>query len=341
MRHIRKTLLVIECSAMLAAATLVGCSSHTSAPNSNSSATTSGYKLVGVAAYTQDPWWATLQCGATRQAKAMGATMTWYSSATDTSSATQQANYNAAMLTKPDALLLASWQPGTFSTQVKNLMQQGTPVIGVNGLITPATERVVFVNSVDNTEFVKFIGNQLKGTSGSIGVLGGLAGDMDAIKRWKPVIDGLKEVAPNLKALPTQYDDFNRTKASTVASAMIVANPDLKAIYAITGPEGEGAAAAVQQAGKVGQIKIYSYGANEAEVAGLKRGVFAALCGQPGYAVGEEGVKAAISYLQSAKKGAPVPQLDPIVVNIPLKVLTKDNVDDPSSAPYLQKSTCD
>jgi hypothetical protein len=57
--------------------------------------------------------------------------------------------------------------------------------------------------------------------------------------------------------------------------------------------------------------------------------------------VGEQGVKAAISYLQSAKKGAPVPQLDPIVVNVPLKVLTKDNIDDPSSAPYLQKSTCD
>lgn len=342
MRHIKRALLAIECGAMLAVAVLVGCTSHASAPSSDSStASSSGYKLVGVAAYTQDPWWATLQCGATRQAKSMGATMTWYSSATDTSSATQQANYNAAMLTKPDALLLASWQPGTFSTQVKNLMQQGTPVIGVNGLITPATERVVFVNSVDNTEFVKFIANQLKGTSGSIGVLGGLAGDVDAITRWKPIIDGLKEAAPNLKALPTQYDDFNRTKASTVASAMIVANPDLKAIYAITGPEGEGAAAAVQQAGKVGQIKIYSYGANEAEVAGLKRGVFAALCGQPGYAVGEQGVKAAISYLQSAKKGEPVPQLDPIVVNVPLKVLTKDNIDDPSSAPYLQKSTCD
>ena len=86
---------------------------------------------------------------------------------------------------------------------------------------------------------------------------------------------------------------------------MIVANPDLKAIYAITGPEGEGAAAAVQQAGKAGQIKIYSYGANESEVAGLKKGVFAALCSQPGLCGGRaKGVKATISRTSSRRRRA-------------------------------------
>jgi ribose transport system substrate-binding protein len=333
MRHRKKALRAIVSCAILTL--LAGCSRGVSAPGSSG-----GYKLVGVDAYSQDPWRATLECGATKQAKVMGATFTWYSTAIDTSSATQQANYTAAMLTKPDALIMASWQEGTFSTQIKNLMQNGIPVIGLNHRITPATERVLFINSIDNSEFVNYIANQMKGTSGSIGVLGGTAGVQESLLRWQPVIAQLKEVAPNLKALPTQYDDNNRTKASTAASAMIVANPDLKAIYAISGPEGEGAAAAVQQAGKTGQIKLYSYGANEAEVAGLKKGVFAALCGQPALGMGQEAVKAAISYLKSAKKGTPVPQLNPIVVNVPLKVLTKDNIDDPSSPPYLQKSTC-
>jgi ribose transport system substrate-binding protein len=321
---------------LLLAALLSGCSRI-----SRSKDVGGGYKLVGVDAYNQDPWRATLECGATRQAKAMGARFTWYSTAMDISSATEQANYNAAMLSKPDAILIATFQPGTFSTQIKDLMQKGTPVIGLNGTITPATERVLFVNSVDGMDFVNYIATQMKGESGSIGVLGGTAGVQESLLRWQPMIAQLKQVAPNLKALPTQYDDFNRTKASTAASAMIVANPDLKAIYAITGPEGEGAAAAVQQAGKAGQIKIYSYGANEAEVAGLKRGIFTALYGQPALGLGEEGVKAAISYLKTAKKGEPVPQLNPVVVNVPLKVLTKDNIDDPSSARFLQKSTCD
>jgi ribose transport system substrate-binding protein len=332
----------IMCSVALMVSVSAGCSSRTSAPGVGSSAAsnTGNYRLVGVDAYSQDPWRATLECGATKQAKAMGATMTWYTTATDTSSATQQANYNAAILTNPDAVLLSPFHPGTFSTQVRDLMQKGTPVIGLNSPITPATERVVFMNSGDNSEFVNFIANQMKGESGSIVVLGAIAGVPESIQRWKPAIERLKQVAPNLKALPTQYDDFNRTKASEITSAMIVANPDLKAIYAITGPEGEGAAAAVQQAGKAGQIKIFSYGANEAEVAGLKSGVFAGLCGQPALGMGQEAIKAALSYLQSAKKGIAVPQLDPVIVNVPLKVLTKENVDDPSSAPYLQKSTC-
>ena len=302
--------------------------------------TQSGYRLANVAYYMQDPWWATLQCGATRQAERMGSKITWYSTATDTSSATQQANLNAALLSRPDAMLLASSHPGTFSSEVKRLMLSGTPVIAVNSVQTPANERVLFHNSEDNREFVLFVANQMQGQSGTYGVLGGTAGSPDGIPRWKPMVEQLKVVAPNLHALPTQFDEYNRTRASAAASAMIVAHPDLRFLYAITGPEGEGAAAAVQQSGKAKQIKVYSYGANESEVLGLKRGVYAALCGQPGYAIGEEGVKEAIAYLQSATKGAPVPQLSPVVHNIPLKVLTKENVDDASSAPYLQKSTC-
>ncbi|HUO35361.1 MAG TPA: substrate-binding domain-containing protein [Candidatus Acidoferrum sp.] len=333
-----KRVLAVASAAILITGSLAGCSSP---PSRFGARSHKGYRLAGVSVYVQDPAWATLQCGAVKQARLMGAKMTWFSTATDTSSATQQMNFNAALLTKPDALILVSWLPGTFSTQVKTLMQQGVPVIGVNSTITPPTERVLFVNSRDNSDFVNYIAKHLKGETGSLGVLGGMAGVADAVLRWKPVTDELRIVAPNLKILPTQFDDFNRTKASIATSAMIVANPDLKVIYSITGPEGEGAAAAIKQAGKAGQIKLYSYGANEAEVAALKSGVVQALYGQPMYGLGQEGVKAAIDYLKIAKKGQPVPQLDPVMVNVPLKVLTKENIDDPSSAPYLQKSTCE
>jgi len=348
-----KLTIAVGASALLVGA-LAGCSNSTSTPttpaggSSSSSSSGSGggstktsFNLAGVAAYTQDPFWASLQCGAEKEAAKEGSTIKWYSSATDLASSTQQANFNAAMLTKPDALLLASWQVGTFSTQVKNLMAKGTPVIGVNSTITPATEKVLYVNGEDNTAFVQHIAKELNGATGSIGVLGGTAGSADATKRWQPVIDQLKKVAPGLKALPTQYDDYDRTKSSTVASALIVAHPDLKALYAISGPEGEGAAAAVKQAKKSGQIKVYSYGANEAEVAGLKSGLFAALEGQPAYGLGVEGVKNAIAYLKTAKPGTPVPQDSPLVVDVPLKVLTKANVDDPANVQYLQKSTCE
>lgn len=334
-----KALFTIGVGSILAASALAGCSDHPSALGSRSKS--HGYRLAGVSAYVQDPSWATMQCGAVKQAKAMGATMTWFSTATDTSNSTQQQNFNAALLSKPDALLLVSWLPGTFSTQVKDLMQSGLPVIGVNSMITPATERVLFVNSTDNAEFARFIADQLKGESGSLGVLAGQAGIEDAVYRWKPIVEQIRIAAPNLRILPVQHDDFNRTKASLATSAMIVANPDLKVIYSITGPEGEGAAAAVRQAGLAGKIKVYSYGANEAEVVALKTGVINALYGQPSYGLGQEGVKAAIEYLRTAQKGEPVSQLDPVVVNVPLKILTRENVDDPSSAPYLQKSTCD
>jgi ribose transport system substrate-binding protein len=337
--HFRKSVIVAASIGLVAATSLVGCSASTTSTGSGTTGKTS-FNLVGVAANTSDPFWASLQCGATKEAAAEGSKITWYSSASDLSSSTQQANYNAAMLTKPDGLLIASWQEGTFSTQIKALMKGGTPVIGVNSTITPATERELFVGSNDNTAFVNYISKDLKGVSGSIGVLGGTAGDPGATLRWKPLITLLKTEAPNLKALPTQFDDYDRTKAATVTSALIVANPDLKAIYAISGPEGEGAAAAVQQAGKAGKIKVYSYGADQAEVAGLKSGVFAALAGQPAAGQGAAGAKAMIAFLKTHKAGTPVTQVSPLIKQLPLKTLTKANVDDPSSASFLESTSC-
>ncbi|TQL48846.1 monosaccharide ABC transporter substrate-binding protein (CUT2 family) [Homoserinimonas aerilata] len=322
--------------ASVAILALSGCTTDGAEPSNTPS---SDIALAGVAFNATDPFWITLMCGATQAAKEAGVALTW--SAGNTAEVDeQQTNFDAALLKSPDAVILGASTPDQFSTQVEGIMAEGTPVIVVNGPIDPATGQKTIVSSQDNAEFIDFVIKDI-GTSGTLGILGGIPGDIPAlVNRWQPLVDQLATAAPGIKVLETQYDDFDRTKATTIAAAMITGNPDLKAIYASTGPEGEGAAAAVEEAGMIGKVKVYAYDATPSEVEALRNGTITALLAQPAGLIGAEGVNSALKYLADNADGGPVAAQAGADDTLPLAVLTRDNVDDPEKAGYIYAASC-
>lgn len=339
MRSTRRAIGVIAAATALATV-LASCSgaSDSSEPN-----TTSGgkpIKLAGLAGLAQDPYWVTMMCGGSKQAKKEGVSLKWYS-ANDIDTASAQRNFQAATLTKPSGMIIGSFDAGTFSSQAKTLMQQGTPVIAVDGPFTPPTTYKVIQADTNNDEFATMIADQV-GDSGSFAVLGGVPNVPEAAIRWTPVVAAVKAKNANIKILPTQYDGIDRNKAAQVASALILAHPDLAAIYSISGPEGEGVASAVKQAGKQGKIKVYSYDANPAEVTALKAGDITALLAQAPGLEGAQAVSTLVKYLKAHPGGGAVQPAKPLIKLLPLKVLTKANIDDPEVVKYyLYSSTCD
>lgn len=325
---------LLRLAALGATATLAltACSQagNTTQPSSNGPV-----KLAGVLPTVTDPFYISIQCGADAAAKAAGTSITWKTSTnTDTSSA--QANFQAATLLNPDGLLVATFDPGTFSNQIKTLMSKGVPVVAMDGNITPATELQYVHGSSNDQQFIDYIRHQLKPT-GSIGVLSAIQGATWATQRWAPL---KKIVPPGVKILPPQYDNVDRNKAAAATSAMIVAHPDLQAIFSVSGPEGEGAAAAVKEAGKQGTIKVFSYDATPGEVAGLKNGSVTALLAQPAANIGRDSVQTVLQAIKNHKAGTAIQPMSPQVKNLPLKVLTKSNVNEPAMAPYVYKNHC-
>lgn len=327
--------------ALLAAAMLASCSTadpgttNKPAASGNESGAPEDIRLAGVSSTASDPFYATIMCGATKEAKRQGATIDWKASNTlDTASA--QANFQAATLLRPNGLVIATYEPGTFSNQIKSLMQKGTPVVSVDGPITPATDLQYISSETDNAEFAKLVGESV-GSSGTIAILGGQQGAQWARDRWKP----LEAVLPDgVKLLKPQFSDFDRNKAATTTSSLMLAHPDLKAVYAVSGPEGEGAAAAVQQAGKQGKVKVFAYDATPSEVAALKAGTIDALLAQAAETIGVEAVKTLVATIKEHEPGTAVEPMAEHDKYLPLRVLTKDNVGDPESAAYLYASTC-
>ena len=122
-------------------------------------------------------------------------------------------------------------------------------------------------------------------------------------------------------------------------SALLIAHPDLSLIIASNGPDGIAAAAAVKAANLEGKVKVIVFDAVPPGVAALKEGVVTALIAQAPFLMGAAQVQALVDYVHEGHTG-PVP-VSTELEGIPLRLLTKDNVDDPENDPYIYKASCE
>ena len=80
-------------------------------------------------------------------------------------------------------------------------------------------------------------------------------------QEWQKYIEeDLATNYPNMKLIAVQPCDDLKDKAQSETTALLSANPDLKLIMAICSPGVPGAAEAVKQAGKAGQVKVIGLG---------------------------------------------------------------------------------
>src|SRR5262249_34045783 len=81
------------------------------------------------------------------------------------------------------------------------------------------------------------------------------------MNEWQKYIEVRRSTKyPNLKMVALRPCDDLKDKAQAEATALLGANPNLKLIMAICSPAVPGAAEAVKQAGKTGQVKVIGLG---------------------------------------------------------------------------------
>jgi ribose transport system substrate-binding protein len=321
---------------------LAGCGSSGGGTSSNSTAKATTYHLTGTAGLANDAFWISLQCGGTQEAAKEGATIKWYASTSGTDNGIIAQTVQAAQLGSPDGVILSPVGSYNNSPALASLAAKHIPVIEPN-----STQGSPFYQAVESPEqdpsvvtMANLIAKNTGGT-GTVAILAGIAAIPVINYRWQPLVQQLKKVAPKLKVLSVQYDNFDSTTTAKILSAEITAHPDMKAVWDTSGPEGIGAASAVTAAHGKGKIGVYSYDAEPEEVALLKQGVIKALLAQSPYQEGATAVQNMIALLKSRKSTtATIGKATPPVVITPTKVLTPDNVSSPGSAHYEYSTSC-
>ena len=298
-------------------------------------------RIVGVTGNASDPFWISLRCGAEAAARRAGVELSWSASTTADATVLAQ-NLKTETLKRPDGVVLAPFASSAFVSPVRRLMRDGVPVAVVGGATFDEPVHYQAFRTSPRISFASLAAlaaEQVPG-AGKLGILGGLPGiDLEAV-RVDPFVAALARANPALEPLPVEYEAFDSTKAATIVSAWIIAHPDLKAIWAVSGPAAQGAVAAVQQRGLTGRVRIYAYDATPVEVAALKRGVISALVAQSPRAQGEQAVEALVGYLRRRSGRGPVPAGRPQSVDVESLLLTPANVDSPEGRRFVYRTKC-
>jgi ABC-type sugar transport system substrate-binding protein len=325
------------------ALTATACSTAASTTGSSSTTSSSGGKLTiaAVGGLASDPFWITMACGATQEAKALGVTLDWKSTPTAADATANQQNVNALLLSSPNGFIYSP-SGADDNPNIQKITSKGIPVVELNGATTDTSYYQSYASS-QGASAVAQVGQLIAknaGGTGTLAVMAGLLGNPILNERFVPAVTAVRTAAPHMTVLPAEADGFDTAKTAQEVSALLIAHPGIKAVLTTSGPEGAGAVEAVQAAHDQSKVLIYSYDATPPIVTALKAGTVAALIAQSPYLMGQDGVKSLVAYLNTHKAGSAVTTASPQNVLTPVKILTAANVDAASSQPFLYKASC-
>jgi ribose transport system substrate-binding protein len=312
----------------------VGCgSSSSSSSKGSSSGGSSGggkhYNMALVAGVKGDEFYITMNCGAQAEAKKLGVSLT-FTGPDQFDPSLQTPVLNAVTARSPNAILIAPTDVQAMQAPIDQAAQSSKIVLVDTTLKDPSIAAAQ-VHS-DNTKggviagqtLLKLIGN--KGKVFVMNVKPGISTTDQRQQGFEQAVKGTSGVS----YIGAQYDQDDPAKAASIVSAVLQRNPDLAGIFATNLFSAEGAATALQQAGKLGKVKIVGFDAGPKQVTDLSKGLVQALVAQQPATIGQDGVQQAYNALT----GKPVTK----VINTAYNVITKQNLPQMQSALY--KASC-
>ncbi len=231
-----------------------------------------------------------------------------------------------------DGLVYAATDAKVLYQVTESAKQQNVTVVNIDSGTEPQPEDVP-VFATDNVAAAErvpdLIADELGEQGGKVAFIPFQQGTLTNEQREEGFKEGLKD-HPELELVAEQSSQSDYNVALRVTEDILTANPDLDAIFAANEPGVLGAAEAVRQAGKAGDIVIVGWDAAPEEIQGVREGVITALVVQNPFRMGYDGVNAAVKII---REGATVESQDTGAT-----IVTRDNLQDPEVQSVLNPS---
>lgn len=279
--------------------------SANAAGSSSGNAAVAGKTIALINGDNADPFFLSIWSGAKAEAAKFGLKLT--EQAPTTYDYTQQVPlFNDAIAQQVAGIILSPDSHTAYQAAYQTAKQQKIPVVDVN-----TTQK----NEKDNPDVLAFLGTDpallgqlaakqmapLVGETGLVSVINSVAGNVGEQLRGSGFMDTIKQNDPNMSLLPEQYDLDDVSKANSIATDEIQANPQLKGIYAVDSFTGQGVGNAIKSLGKAGAVKLVAIDAEPQEIDLMRAGVVQALIAQQPYQMGVH----AVDDLVAAIEGKP------------------------------------
>jgi ribose transport system substrate-binding protein len=248
------------------------------------------------------PWYEVVAAGATRAAEELKTEGINVEVVWDSPPQADVADHNRRIETnigrQPDGLAVSCLDPATNVQLLGEAVKAGVNTITFD---TFCSEDFDFVGHKgdyqDGADLAKFLAEKI-GEEGKVGILAGSLTATNHAARVK----GFKETIaayPNIQVVFEQPDDDNLEKAVSLTENALQANPDLKGIFGANASNPIGAARAVKNAGKAGEVVIVGMDDLPETLEFIKEGVIAGVKAQRQWEIGYWAVKYLVAKQQN------------------------------------------
>ncbi|GGI72775.1 sugar ABC transporter substrate-binding protein [Saccharopolyspora subtropica] len=310
---------------------LAGCGSGQIGDTGGGQTDPNNKNLALITGMRGEPFYVSMECAAQQEAAAQGYQLN-AQAPEKFEQAEQSQILGSVVSTRPGAVIIAPTDDKALAAPLQQAKNNGIQVVEVD---TALQDRSIAVASLSSDNYAggklaaQTLAHLVGGRSGSVLALNTKAGTSTTDERAKGFEEEIAK-HPNLRLLPTQYTDNEPATAAQIVSATLAANPDLVGVFGTNLNTGEGAATALANAGRSGQVQLVGFDTSPKQVEDLRNGRVQALIAQNPARIGQEGVRRAIA----AIKGQPVER----ETRTEMIAITRDNMDQQSQ--YFYKSHC-
>lgn len=206
---------------------------------------------------------------------------------------------------KPDVLIVQNPNVSLLTREIQRAMNEGIYVIQVNMMSNQASDAYVGVDNTDSgriiaRDIVRECGNGK--SSGKVAIVQGEPTAAGSLEQLQGAMEVFK-AEDSVKVVSTQAANWDSNKAYEITTTVLQQHPDLCATYGFWGIMQQGAARAVEAAGKASQIKVYaSSEGNWSDCDLVEQGLFHKILSYRADVQGEQIAHAVLTLLQGDAK---------------------------------------
>jgi ribose transport system substrate-binding protein len=333
----RKAALALAVAAAIPLAA-AGCGDSSSGSSTSSGSSGGGggggkqISVVYVPGLTGNPFYTTVGCGATAQAKASNVKFS-VQGAPEFDVAKQTQIVNALTASKPDAIMISITDPKAMIPPLAQAKAAGIKIIAIDGDVSD--DSIMETNiQADGKVGGRLAGERmgrLMGGKGSVITVDNEPGSIVAKARTDGFKEGIAKY-PGIKDLGIKYTANATAKAAQIVASTASSNPDLGGVFAAETNNTEGALTGVREAKKVGKVHVIGFDTSDPIVKALEDKTLDGTVVQYPYGEGQLGVKAA----RAAVDGDDLPRQQ----GTPFVIATPDNVQSAKVQKFLYKTHC-
>ncbi|MBE9373007.1 substrate-binding domain-containing protein [Saccharopolyspora sp. HNM0983] len=320
------------CALLVLSAT--GCSVHVREPTGGAVQDGGPIKLAVVPKAIGFDFWEKVRVGAMCAAEEKGDVDVYWDGVSSESDVSGQQSLLQDMLSQGTraGLVYAATDAKALADITRTAQQQGTEVVNMDSGTSPQPPDVpVFAtNNVAAAEQATDLLAQQLGGRGKVAFVEFQPGTSTNDTRAEGFQRGLQRY-PGMELVARQSSESDYNTALQVTQDILTAHPDLNGIYAGNEPSVLGAAEAVRQSGKAGEVKVIGWDTSEGQIDELRDGVITGLVAQNPFRMGHDAVAAAVDGIRGEQGAAPETDTGSTMV-------TERNLDSPEIRTLLDPS---